>query len=296
MATLHNLYEKHPVRASHFHDKLSLASPTGSLDAFIAALATAYLKKYARSVDDLCFVFREAIKDAAYDDVTYIELRFALSNFLSLSPPETLIQAITEAMRYEAKSYNIDCGLILTLKRDDDIETTQHIVDIATGLYRTEHIIGLDLAGNEHLHPNEAYTGIAKAIHHAGIPFTVHAGEVTDAASVRTAIELLGARRIGHGTRAAFDPQVMELVAQRDVLLEVCPTSNLYTSAYSRYEDIPIRVLLDNDVPILICTDDPVTCGITLTEEIARASRQALLTEADYQTMASVAKKWFFRQ
>ena len=110
----------------------------------------------------------------------------------------------------------------------------------------------------------------------------------------KSAVNLLGADRIGHGTKAAQDEKVMNLLVHKNVLLEVCPTSNLDTSAYKSYQEIPIRTLLDAKVPILICTDDPVTSGITLSWEVKNLIDRKIISLGEYQKMLKNAKKYTF--
>lgn len=284
-----------PKDLNYFKRLLTIERRAGSLDEFIAKLGTKYLKKYVRAPQDLVFVFEEALRDAARDNVTYTEFRFTLSNFMGLDETSVdLIKKISLAMRIKSKELGIKFGLILGFKRDDDETLNMQIVKVAKGLCKSKDIVGVDLAGNEHFYPNELFKNLAKEIKKACIPFTVHAGEVTGAGSVRTAVELLGADRIGHGTRAAFDEKVMSLLVKKKVLLEVCPTSNLDTSAYKTYEEIPIRKLLDNKVPILICTDDPVTSGITLSWEVENLIKRKIITLTEYKQMLAHAKKFYF--
>jgi len=84
---------------------------------------------------------------------------------------------------------------------------------------------------------------------------------------VREAIEQLGARRIGHGIRAIEDSAVVQLIRQRNVTLEVCPTSNLQTGVMPNFSHHPLRDLYQLHVPVTINTDDPSISDTTLTDE-----------------------------
>ena len=270
---------------SYFEKEMVLKKRAKSLDEFIKKLGTRFLKEYISTPEDLVFVFRDAAEAAAADNVSYLELRFALSNFLHLGDPVSLVKAISQATKIK---------LVLTLKRDDDKSINFEVLKAAKKLYKSGDIVGVDLAGNEHFYPNQLFIPLAREIKKAGLPFTVHAGEVTDARSVETAVNLLGADRIGHGTKAAQDEKVMNLLVRKNVLLEVCPTSNLDTSAYKSYQEIPIRTLLDAKVPILICTDDPVTSGITLSWEVKNLIDRKIISLGEYQKMLKNAKKYTF--
>ncbi|KKQ95863.1 MAG: Adenosine deaminase [Candidatus Woesebacteria bacterium GW2011_GWB1_43_14] len=294
---IYKLYRKsnNGQKVKYFRKKMVLTRRAKSLDKFIDKLGTRFMKKYAATIDDLIFVFKQGIRDAALDNVNYLELRFALSNFLDLETnPAVLVKKINLAIEEESKKQGIITKLLITLKRDDDKSINFKIVKLAKGLYKSGDIAGLDLAGNEHFYPNNLFVEMAKEIKKAEIPLTVHAGEVTNAESVATAVNHLFARRIGHGTRAAFDKSVMELLVRKNILLEVCPTSNLDTSAYKTYEEVPIRTLLDNKVPIIICTDDPVTSNINLSWEVNNLIKRKIITPEEYERMLISAQSFYF--
>lgn len=269
---------------SYFEDLLTLKHHTGALDEFLKRLATPYLKKYIQSTEDLLFIFNEAVADAAADGLTYMEIRFALSNFLGLDQnPATLIQKIRAKLDQASDQYGCTTKLIITIKRDDPMEVSNFVLEKIIPLHKSAHFVGLDLAGNEHFHPNEKFTGLAQRINNSEIPLVIHAGEAAGPESVRSAITLLNATRISHGVRAVEDESVMALIRDKNILLEVCPTSNIDTGLYQSYEDVPIKKLIDNQIPFLICTDDPVTSGITLSEEISNLINLGILSLKEYQ-------------
>jgi adenosine deaminase len=112
----------------------------------------------------------------------------------------------------------------------------------------------------------------------------IHAGEVGGPDKIREAIELLGAERIGHGIAAIHDPELMDLLAERNLPLEICPGSNMKTAALARQlgredariEDHPLPKLLRHGIPIVLSTDDPAMFHTTLHEEYANAARMGL--------------------
>ena len=112
----------------------------------------------------------------------------------------------------------------------------------------------------------------------------MHAGEVGGPEKIREAIELLSAERIGHGIAAINDPELMDLLAERKIPLEICPTSNVKTAALARQlrrvdariEHHPLPKLLRHGIPIALSTDDPAMFHTTLQEEYANAARMGL--------------------
>ncbi|MFD1050941.1 adenosine deaminase, partial [Kibdelosporangium lantanae] len=94
-----------------------------------------------------------------------------------------------------------------------------------------------------------------------------HAGETTGPETVWSAITDLKAERIGHGTSAAQDPRLMAHLADNNIAVEVCPTSNIRTKAVSAFERHPLPVLLDSGVPVTLATDDPGMFHTTVNQE-----------------------------
>ena len=91
----------------------------------------------------------------------------------------------------------------------------------------------------------------------AQFPITVHAGEWDGPERIRDAISLLHPTRLGHGVRSIEDPQLVELIKELDIVLEICPTSNIATKIYKNYEEHPVKKLFDQNVKITVNSDDP---------------------------------------
>jgi len=115
---------------------------------------------------------------------------------------------------------------------------------------------------------------------------TVHAGESSGPEGVRDAIELLGADRIDHGVRAIEDPEVIQLLVDRQIPLGICPTSNLKLGVYDSIQDHPIDRLRRAGVAVSINTDDPVLLGASLVGEYALCSKAFEWTDGDLRALA----------
>jgi aminodeoxyfutalosine deaminase len=117
-----------------------------------------------------------------------------------------------------------------------------------------------------------------------GLHRLVHAGEIGGPGSVRDAVEILGAERIGHGIAAAGDSELMALLAERFIGLEVCPTSNLRTGALARLlgrpavalADHPLPKLFRAGIPVSVSTDDPAMFDTDLSHEFTALGRMGL--------------------
>jgi len=106
-----------------------------------------------------------------------------------------------------------------------------------------------------------------------GLHVVAHAGEACGPESVRKAVELLGAERIGHGLSAARDPAVLALLRDREIPLEVCLTSNVATGVLARVEDHPLPEFLEAGLVVTLNTDDPAMFGTDLVNEYLLAAK-----------------------
>ena len=196
--------------------------------------------------------------------IIYAEIRFApqLHMCKGLSQDEVVAAAIKGL-----KSSNLRCNLILCCMRgNENYAENMETVRIAKK-YLNKGVCAIDLAGAEGLYPTVDFEYIFKYAKELEIPFTIHAGEADGALSVKDAI-CFGAKRIGHGVRSVENTSIVKLIANQDITLEICPTSNICTSVYDNINDLPIKYFIDNGVNITINTDDPTVCNTKLKDEL----------------------------
>ena len=111
------------------------------------------------------------------------------------------------------------------------------------------------------------WVALARAQHQLGLPITIHAGEAGGPENIRSAVDELGAARIGHATRLWQDPELLQRLARQGVGLELCPTSNYQTQAISGWHEYPIHAFRQAGFRFAVCTDDPAISGIDLNHE-----------------------------
>lgn len=129
-------------------------------------------------------------------------------------------------------------------------------------------VVGYGVGGDELSTPADQLREPFRRARDNGFGIFVHAGEVGRADSVREAVELLGADRIGHGIAAAEDPFLLEILRERGVCLDVCPTSNLFTGGVPDLASHPLPRLLAAGVPVTVGSDDPGFFGTWLEDEL----------------------------
>ncbi len=245
---------------------------------FLSKFAT--LRLFYRSPEMIERITREAIEDAAADNIRYLELRFtpvALSK-AERFPLDAVIDWVIEAAREGEARYGVITRLIASVNRHESPDLAEQVAWLAIER-KGKGIVGLDLAGNEAEFPAEPFAAIFREAQQEGLGITIHAGEWNGPANVVEAIERIGAQRIGHGVRVMEDPEAVALARQRGVVFEVCPTSNHQSGVISRIEQHPLPQMIAAGLKVTINTDDPSVSNITLGHEYQLLNQQFKLSE-----------------
>jgi len=130
-------------------------------------------------------------------------------------------------------------------------------------------VVGIGLGGDEARFPAELFADVFAFARAQGLRCVAHAVEAAGAQSVRAAIEVLHAERIGHGVRALEDSSVIQMLVERSIALEICPTSNFLTGVASRERSHPLLELDASGVLLTIDADDPALFRTSITDEYA---------------------------
>ncbi len=226
------------------------------------------LRSFYRSPKVIGRITREAIQDAAKDNIRYLELRFtpvALSKVEGF-PLDQVIDWVIEGAREGQEIYGVKTRLIASINRHEGVGLAKKVVRLAIQR-RDRGIVGLDLAGNEAKFSAKPFVGCFKQAQQAGLHVTVHAGEWNGAHNVAEAIEEIGATRIGHGVRTMEDEAVVKLARRQKTVFEVCITSNYQSGVVTDLRQHPYPRMLDAGLSATLNTDDPSVSNITLAEE-----------------------------
>ena len=226
------------------------------------------LRLFYRSPEVIERVTREAVEDAARDNVRYMELRFtpvALSR-AERFPLHDVMDWVCSSAQNTAEKFGVNVKLIASVNRHESTDLAEQVAWLAAD-YQDKGIVGLDIAGNEAEFPGQPFAPIFREAKESGLKITVHAGEWSGADNVREAIEVLGADRIGHGVRVLEDPNVVALAKERGTVFEVCVTSNYQSGVASSLEAHPLPAMIDAGLLTTINTDDPSISRITLSNE-----------------------------
>jgi adenosine deaminase len=239
-----------------------------------------------------------------YRDVTYEYLMAcaaegAIYVELIVSPDHAASVGLSDEAHYGAIAQGIDDA-----RRDSGIEARMLAtairnfgVEAAISIARREHhpyVVGFNLAGDEAGYPASLFTEAYAIASANGLGCTVHAGEHDGPESVRQAMALPGITRISHGVRAIEDPELVNAIADRGLVLEACPTSNVATKVFSGYESHPLRALHEAGVKLTLGSDDPPYFGATIGGEYAVARERFGFEEGELETITRTAVQGSF--
>jgi aminodeoxyfutalosine deaminase len=209
----------------------------------------------------------EYVEDATAQNVVRAEL-FISPSVWQFFNPEIDVRACLTAIREacDADRDKIEVAFIVDLTRNFGVESGMRTAELAVEL-QDLGVIGIGLGGDEAKYPAELFAGVYDFARVHGLHCVAHAGEAAGPLSIRAAIDVLGAERIGHGVRAIEDRATVEMLAHRRIPLEICPTSNFLTGVASREKAHPLVALDASGCIVTIDADDPGLFRTSVTNE-----------------------------
>ncbi|MFI5762935.1 MULTISPECIES: adenosine deaminase [unclassified Streptomyces] len=240
-----------------------------------------------RTPDDVRTLTFEIARDMARQNIRYAELTITPYSSTRRGIDE---KAFMEAIEDARKAAEAELGVILRwcfdIPGEAGQEAAAETLRLAVDL-RPEGLVSFGLGGPEIGVPRPQFKPYFDAARAAGLHSVPHSGETTGPESIWDAIRELGAERIGHGTSATRDPELLAYLAEHRIALEVCPTSNIATRAVATLDEHPVKEMVAAGVLVTINSDDPPMFGSDLNNEYAVAAR---LLDLDEQGLARLAK------
>ncbi len=228
------------------------------------------------SPEDIEFIAREFLRGQAEQRILHSEATFTPYTHFSTNrhiPFEDQIAALGRAREWAASELGISVGWVLDIVRN--LPQIEHGLTVANwAISGMENgVVALGLGGIEAGHPTEPFQEAFDRARAAGLPAVPHAGETAGAESIWGALRNLKAQRIGHGVRCLDDPELVAELRERQIPLEVCPTSNVCLGVAPSLTEHPLPRLLDEGLYVTINSDDPPMFNTTLTDEYLRAAQ-----------------------
>jgi adenosine deaminase len=243
-----------------------------------------YLETFAHTVGvmqtrgSLVRVARECAEDLAEDGIVYAEVRFAPEQHLERGLElDDVVEAVQEGFRDGSRGSGIRIGTLLTAMRT--AARSLEIAELAVR-WRDKGVVGFDIAGAEAGYPPTRHLDAFDHVRRENFHLTIHAGEAFGLPSIWEALQLCGAERLGHGVRIVDDidvdgdgrarlGRIADLVRDRRVPLELCPTSNVHSGAAASIEEHPIGLLMDLKFRVTVNTDNRLMSATSLSEELS---------------------------
>lgn len=218
---------------------------------------------YMQTKENLKIISKDLVDYLESQNVIYAEIRFA--PMFHTKEGLTYDEVILSVLEGLNSNPNVKTNLILCMMRGFPKKDNLKTIDIAYK-YLNKGVCAIDLAGAEDKYPLTNYTKLFEIAKLKNIPYTIHAGENGNYQEIDLAINL-GAKRIGHGIHAIESYDTIKKLIEKNILLEICPTSNVQTNSIDTYNNHPIYNFYKNNLKVCINTDNKTVSNISLNEE-----------------------------
>jgi adenosine deaminase len=251
---------------------------------FIAAYQS--VSSVVRTPEDLARLTTEAVQDAAAEGVVWFEPSLLPAPHRpAIGSDDEVIEVVLESGLAAASAAGIGFGLVLVADRHAPPADAEALATLAARRSGSG-VVAFGLVGDERHFPGRAFQRAFAIATESGLLAVPHAGELAGPESVRDALGLLNADRLGHGVRAAEDRELLRHLREADVCLDVCPTSNIALRVYENWSQHPLPALLDAGVRCSLNADDPILFGVSVLDEYENARHRMGLADEDLARLA----------
>jgi adenosine deaminase len=239
-----------------------------------------------RTEADVRRLLLEAAEDDRSEGSGWLEIQVDPTTYATwLGGLTPAVEIILAAARAAAAATGVGIGVIIAANR------TRHPLDARTlarlaARHADAGVVGFGLSNDERRGVTEEFAPAFRIAARAGLLAAPHGGELAGPGSVRTCLDALGARRIGHGVRAADEPALLDRLAAEEVTLEVCPTSNVRLGVFDTAADVPLTLIRRAGVPVALGADDPLLFGSRLLHQYVLAREVHGCSDAELAELA----------
>lgn len=237
------------VRAAYEFDDLS-----SFLELYYSGMS---VLKRAEDFHDLAMDY---FRRAHAEGVVHVEMHFDPQAHLARGVElESVMEGLGLARREAEREFGMSTALIMAFLRDRPAEEAMRVLESAAPYWELLDAVGLDSA--EVGHPPSKFAEVFQRAKMLGIPRVAHAGEEGPPEYIREALDLLDVCRIDHGVRCLEDPELVARLREEEVVLTVCPLSNVRLKVVERMEDHPLPELVEAGLRVTLNSDDPAYFG-----------------------------------
>ncbi len=224
-------------------------------------------------------VVREIVEDQAAAGAGWLELQVDPTTYAPrLGGLQAAVELVLDGLRTASRATGVETALVVGADRTRHPWDAEALARLARR-FAGRGVTGFGLSNDETRGPAGEFAKAFRIARDAGLVAVPHAGELRGPRSVREAVETLGAARLGHGVRAVEDPAVLELLAERQVVCEVCPASNVALGVLPDLAAVPVARLRAAGVPVSLGADDPLLFRSDLLEQYETARRDMGLSD-----------------
>jgi aminodeoxyfutalosine deaminase len=284
------------LELSRRHDKVPL-TPDGARALYQYENFLGFLMSFKavterlREPNDYELITYNMIRDLSAQGVVHAEVyvSFGIIYYWKKTEVEPFVEAIERGRERGEKDFGTSVLWIVDAVRHFGVEEGARVFRKAAELKaRYPSIVGIGIGGDEARGPADQFRDLYKEAKSAGLRLTAHAGESMGPESVWSAINI-GAERIGHALAAQHDPELMEVLARKQIPLEINVTSNVRTGCCSDFKEHPVRQYFDSGLMVTLNSDDPPMFGSDLLGEYVLAQEQFGFTMEQMRELAANA-------
>lgn len=267
--TIWSLKEKHNITLLGIKTKEDIIKrfKVKNLDDFIDLFLNV-IQNCFREEDDLDYLIRDTRDYLKRNNIFYAEVFFAPSKFVMNGFSfADMISSLDNGAKLIKEKDHREVKFLIDVSRSFGPENAMKNLKL-TLENRKPSVIGIGLGGSESKGPAQDYKEVFRIARENNLKVLAHAGEDVGPQSIWSALNDLEVTRIGHGISAILDPELEEYLIEKQIPLEICPMSNIFTGKYaSSYQDHPIRHLFDKNIYVTVNSDDPTIFGAELNDE-----------------------------
>jgi aminodeoxyfutalosine deaminase len=225
-----------------------------------------------KNPEDFQLLAADFLEQQALQNIVYTEAHFTIGTHLANGGNgEEILAALEETIQEGERRHGVRLRLIPDIVRNVPAQADLTLEWALAG--RGRGVVALGLSGSESRFPSEPFREHFATAAREGLHCVAHAGEHAGPESIRSVLEVCGAERIGHGVRAVEDPALVAELRERQIPLEVCPSSNVCLGVFPDLESHSFERLRAAGCRVTVNSDDPAFFDTTLTDEYIRLHR-----------------------